>query len=98
MMIDDDNDDQLIFGDLGGLKHPDICHTGEEKHRKNLAQENCPDRGSNPGPLRDRRASYLLAHSGGQIGFVCVNNPRETYFVDALHKYFNLLLLSNYIR
>ena len=34
MMSDDDNDGQMIFGDLGGLKLPDICLTGEEKHRK----------------------------------------------------------------
>ena len=31
MMSDDDNDGQMIFGDLGGLKLPDICLTGEEK-------------------------------------------------------------------
>ena len=55
----------MIFGDLGGLKLPDICHTGEEKPRKNLTQGTCPDRGSNPGPLRDRRACYHLAHCGG---------------------------------
>ena len=48
MMIDDDNDGQMIFGDLGGLKLPDICLTGEEKPQKNLTQETCPDRGSNP--------------------------------------------------
>ena len=61
MMIgDDDNDGQLIFGDLGGLKLPDICLTGEEKPRKNLTQETCPDQRSNPGPLRDH-----LVHSGG---------------------------------
>ena len=52
----DDYDGQMIFGDLGGLKHPDICLTGEEKPRKNLTQETCPDRGSNPGPVRDKRA------------------------------------------
>ena len=50
IMMDDDNDGQKIFGDLGGLKLPDICLTGEEKPRKNLTQETCPDRGSNPGP------------------------------------------------
>ena len=33
-MSDDDNDGQMIFGDLGGLKLPDICLTGEEKPRK----------------------------------------------------------------
>ena len=65
MMIDDDNDGQMMFMDLGGLKLPDICLTGEEKPRKNLTQETCPDRGLNPGPLRDRRACYRLAHSGG---------------------------------
>ena len=52
-MMSDDNDGQMIFGDLGGLKLPDICLTGEEKPRKNLAQETDPDWGSNPGPLRD---------------------------------------------
>ena len=55
----------MIFGDLVGLKFPDICLTGEKKPRKNLGQETCPDRGSNPGPLRDKRACYHLLHSGG---------------------------------
>ena len=67
MMIDDDNDGQMIFVDLGGLKLPNICLTGEEKPRKNLTQETCPDRASNPGPLRDRHACYCLAHSGGRV-------------------------------
>ena len=61
----DDYNGQMIFGDLVGLKFPDICLTGEEKPRKNLTQETCPDRGSNPGPLRDKRACYHLPHSGG---------------------------------
>ena len=34
MMGDDDNDGQMIFGDLGGLKLPDICLTGEENPEK----------------------------------------------------------------
>ena len=34
MMIDDGNDGQIIFEDLGTLKLPDICFTGEEKPRK----------------------------------------------------------------
>ena len=57
MMSVDDNDGQMIFGDLGGLKLPDICLTGNEKPRKNLTQETCPDRESNPNPLRDRRTN-----------------------------------------
>ena len=56
---------QMIFGDLVCLKFPDICLTGEEKPRKNLTQETCPDRGSNLGPLCDKRACYHLLHSGG---------------------------------
>ena len=60
-----DDDGQMILADLGGLKFPDICLTGEEQPRKNLTQETCPDRGSNPGPLRDKRACYHLLHSGG---------------------------------
>ena len=48
-----------------GLKFPDICLTGEEKPRKNLTQETCPDQGSNPGPLCNKHACYHLLHSGG---------------------------------
>ena len=65
MISDDDNDAQMIFGDLGCLKLPDICLTAEEKPWKNLTQETCPDRGSNPGTLHDRHACWRLAHSGG---------------------------------
>ena len=42
MMIDDDNEGQMIFGDLGGLKLPDICLTGEEKPRKNSLRKLVP--------------------------------------------------------
>ena len=65
-MMMDDYDGQMMFGDLVGLKVPDIRLTGEEKPRKNLTQETCPDRGSNPGPLRDKRACCRLFHSGGR--------------------------------
>ena len=64
-MIDDDNDGQIIFGDLGGLKLPEIFLTGEENPEK-PHPGNLPDRGSNPGPLRDKCACYPLFHSGGQ--------------------------------
>ena len=60
----DDNDGQKKIGGLGGLKLPDICLTDEEKPRKNLTQETCPDRGSNPGPLRDKRARNKNVVSG----------------------------------
>ena len=64
-MMMDDYDGRMIFGDPMGLKLPDICLTGEEKPRKNLTQETCPDRESNPGLLCDKRACYHLSHSGG---------------------------------
>ena len=64
-IMNDDDDGQMIFGDLWGLKLPDICLTGEEKPQKNLTQETCPNWGSNPSPLRNRRACYRLAHSCG---------------------------------
>ena len=41
---------------------------GEEKPRKNHTQEICPDRGSNPGPLRNRRACYRLTSQGIELG------------------------------
>ena len=65
MMSDDDNDGQMIFGDLVDVNLPDICLTGEEKPRKTLTQETCTDRRLNPDPLRDSRACYRLSHSGG---------------------------------
>ena len=34
MMSDDDNHSQMIFGDLWGLKLPDICLTDKEKPEK----------------------------------------------------------------
>ena len=64
-MMMDEYDGQMIFGDLVGLKLPDIRLTGEEKPLKNLTQETCPDQGSNLGPLRDKHACYHLFHSGG---------------------------------
>ena len=68
-MIMDDYDGQMIFGDLVVIKFPEIHLTGEEKPRKNLTQETCPDRGSNPGPLRDMHACYHLFHSGGHFQY-----------------------------
>ena len=41
-MSDDDNDGQIIFGDLGGPKLPDICLTGEEKSQKTSLRKLVP--------------------------------------------------------
>ena len=43
-MMVDDSDGQMIFGDLGGLKLPDIRLTGEEKPRKNSPRKLVPNR------------------------------------------------------
>ena len=38
----DDNDGQMIFGDLGGLKVPDICLTDEKKPWKTSPRKPVP--------------------------------------------------------
>ena len=95
-MIMDDNDGQIIFGDLGGLKLPDICVTGEEKPRKNLTQETCPN--------RDRTRARMLApvpqwwttlinitrvHYYPKLHFVNFfrNIPKQTYFYNLNSKF-----------
>ena len=46
----DDDDGQMIFGDLGGLRFPDIYLTGEEKPRKKPHPGNLSRPGNEPGP------------------------------------------------
>ena len=40
----------MIFGELVGLKFPDICLTGEEKNPKNPHPNNLSRPGIEPGP------------------------------------------------
>ena len=47
-MSDDDNEGQMIFGDLGGLKLPDICLTGEENPEKTSPRKVVPTGVRNP--------------------------------------------------
>ena len=42
MISDDDNDGQMIFGDLGDLKLPDIRLTGEENPEKTSPRKLVP--------------------------------------------------------
>ena len=89
----DDNDGQMIFGDLGGLKLPDIWLTGEKKPRNNRTQETCPDRGSNPGPLQDMRACYHLLFSSGRnysLLWICKCTVRLDLWEKALMKKIHL--------
>ena len=46
----DENDDQMIFGDLVDLKLPDICLTGEEKTPKKPHPDYLARSGIEPGP------------------------------------------------
>ena len=78
----DDYDGQMMFGDLVGLKLPDIRLTDEEKPRKNLTQETCPDRESNPGPLHGKRACYHLLHSGGLQPLIKLLRDTRLNFVE----------------
>ena len=92
----DDNDDQMIFGDLGGLKLPDICLTVEEKPRKNLTQETCPDRGSNPFTIFNKlksRGNTRDSHSGGP-GFKSRGRPTWLRF---LVVFFNLKIAKELV-
>ena len=57
---------------------------------KNLTQGTCPDRGSKPGPLRDKRACYHLLHSVGP----CNNNWYKKW-EPALHFCHNLKYSEN---
>ena len=88
----DDNDGQMIFGDRGVLKLPDICLTSEEKPRKNLTQETYTDRGSNPGPLRDKRACYHLLHSGGL--FMACHGDTFTFTLYKTLQFLGLLIAT----
>ena len=68
MMSDDDNDGQMIFGDLGGLKLPDMCLTGEEKPRKKSHPGNLPRPGIEPGPAACQTRILPLAPQRWTIG------------------------------
>ena len=84
---------------LGTLGPPDICLTGEEKPRKNLTQETCPDRGSNLGPLRDKRACYHLLHSGGpgkSNKLYCYNALSLILFSQPFHRLATILHLLTF--
>ena len=50
IMMMDDYGGQMIFGDLVGLKLPDIRLTGEEKPRKKSHPGNLSRQGIEPGP------------------------------------------------
>ena len=63
----------MIFGDLEGLNRHDICLIGEEKSQKNLTEETCPDRESNPYALHDRRACYRLLDSAAAENILVSN-------------------------
>ena len=54
--------------------------------KKNLTQETCPDRESNPGPLHDKRACYHLLHRGGSV-YVPIILNQQTLCYKSQNKY-----------
>ena len=80
----------MIFGDLVGIN---LCFTDDENPQKNLTQETCPDRGLNPGPLRDRRACYRLLHSGGHLRKL--RKKADQLFIIVTEKIMNAILISS---
>ena len=73
-MIDDDNDGQMTFGDLGGLKLPDICLTGEEKLRKNLPRKLVP--------TGERTRARCVTDAHATAWPTAVDNKFEVYRVE----------------
>ena len=70
--------------DIRGPRGPKVswhlsCRWG--KTPKNHTQETCPEGGSNPGSLRDRRARYRLFHSSGQYKF---HNSTKVLFISTI--------------
>ena len=73
-MSDDDNDGQMIFGDLVGLKLPDICLTSEEKPRKKTSPRKLV-------PTRDRTRARCVtgAHATDWFTAVGLTNVKSAY-------------------
>ena len=65
----DDYDGRMIFEGLMDLKLLTFVLQVRKNTEKIFTQKTCPDRGSNQGPLRYRRACYRLLHSGGQLSY-----------------------------
>ena len=61
-------------GTLGAKSFLTFVWQTRKNPKKNLTQETCPDRGSNPGPLHDKRACYHLLHSGRRIFCMKMHN------------------------
>ena len=73
-MSDNDNDGQMVFGDLEGLKLPDICLTGEEKPRKTSPRK--------PVPTGDRTRSRCVTCAQRWTGHVArMEQSRNSYRV-----------------
>ena len=66
----DDDDSQMIFGDLGGLKFPDICLTGEEKPRKKTSPRKLV-------PTVDRTRARCVTSAHATTCSTAVDNPQN---------------------
>ena len=80
----------MIFGDLCGPKasYLEVRKNPEKPHPGNLFRP-----GSNPGPLRDRRACYHLTHIGGPDRIYFVTNAA----IDCYQFLHNVGLLARHV-
>ena len=65
MEIKDDYEGQMVFGECLGQKFPDICHTDEEKLRKNPLRKLIPT-GDQARAHCVRSTNITRDHRGGQ--------------------------------
>ena len=87
-MMSDDNDGQMIFGDLGGLKLSDICLTGEEKPRKNLTRK--------PVPTGDRTRARCVTGAHAAAWPTTVDSTDQgtvlDYYIHVIISHFKIIL------
>ena len=84
----DDYEVQMIFGDLVGLKRPDICLTGEEKPRKKTSLRKPVATGDRTRAPAWQGACYRLFHSGRNLSINTMELLLETFSHWAFLSYF----------
>ena len=80
----DDNDGQMIFGDLGGLKLPDICLTGEEKPRKKTSPRKIVPTGDRTRARCVTSVTSLGVYQRAVYSYCCVVNVSIVKFTELI--------------
>ena len=91
----DDYDGQMIFGDPGGLKFPDICLTGEEKPRKKHHPGNLSRPGIEPRPVAwQARMLPLAPQRWTRRNIIFKNILRDRCSLRKIKQYFMIIFRS----